>query len=228
MAEPFWGSPDNEGDTFLANPWDTLVMRGQQFPGRVEVIATPARKADTKSGAGVNGGRTTLQGYTPATVEIKVNLWTDDQWAQWQRVLAVIWPGPGKKDPDAFDVYHPSLAVLGIKACVVVSVGTPQPGDVFGAKVISLKAVEYQPPAKKKATHTPTAAEGLYNTVNALYTWGEGHFTNSPKGLPSASSLAKPALAILGVLKSDPTIDDTEKPKPWNGYSPQAGAGRRW
>lgn len=59
--------------------------------------------------------------------------------------------------PITFDVSHPALALLGIKAVQITGARGPVPGRYPQSKVFTIKCIEYLPPGKANATKTDDA-----------------------------------------------------------------------
>lgn len=162
MSIVFWDSDETgyTGETWAANEWDRVVLGGNVLPGICSVRATAARAVDKKRGAGFNGARVTVQGYDPQPVEIHVRLWTPEQWDYWQALHPLFFDRAKKKTIEALDIYHPSLALLGINSVVVSRISSPEQGTTRGEISIRIMCEEWSPPKKRKvATRTPTASK---------------------------------------------------------------------
>lgn len=161
MSEAFWQPDGAEGVLYAPNPYDVVKIDKELIPGRCEVSAKAQRKKDTKSGAGTDGGTTTTTGYQPTEVSLSVSIWTPEQWAVWQPMMARLWPRVGKGQPQVHTIYHPDLAILGISQVVVLSLSTPENGSVKGERVFKLNLIEYVAPQRRKSNRKVIVTPGV-------------------------------------------------------------------
>lgn len=84
MPVPFWDD--------APGAWDTLSLGGVTVPGLASVSGQVARKMDTRSRAGADGATVRDRGYEPAQLEIHVKVWTAEQLAQLEDLIASIHP----------------------------------------------------------------------------------------------------------------------------------------
>ena len=178
-AFQFWAGPvlfDNdgryycpgfEGPTYSTSPWDTVVVGvpytdpdKPQTPGIAEVSVEKYRDVDKKKAAGKDGARVTIHGIEPAMIEIKLIIWTPDQLRVLSELWPVLFPKMQKGTPPAFDIDHPMTRIHDVKSVIFVRGDGPMPGPVVRSRVFTMKAVEYLPPGKKKATVTPVKPIG--------------------------------------------------------------------
>jgi hypothetical protein len=173
MAEPFWavdlGEQRKDGlliDQYhdwleWAGPWDLVVFNGKPMPGLATVTPSSAMKVDEKKGAGNNGATPTFHGRTPAEFEVKLVLWTAAQLEELETQMSVWWPKePDRKEPTPHDIYHPNLALLGIKSAFPVKMSGLTTGPVSKAMTISIGFREFRKPkpgAKKKPITPPAS-----------------------------------------------------------------------
>ncbi len=90
----FW-DPNPAGayeQLYQATEWDRLVIGGQIVPGICEVSASAKYKMDNTSAPGKKGGKSRNAGYQPTDVDIRVHIWTPDQWIDFQPLLEYLWP----------------------------------------------------------------------------------------------------------------------------------------
>lgn len=98
-----WFAPGFVGNTYSKHPWDavflTIPFSGSEqpyTPGICEVVAEKERTVDKKKPKGSDGARITVHGIELAEGEIKITIWTPQQY----RILAAMWPvlfpGPQK------------------------------------------------------------------------------------------------------------------------------------
>lgn len=192
MTLPFW---EPEGGQYGAlyqddNAWDTATIRGITVPGIVEVVGVPEKAMDMRKPAGKNGGTATIHGRKPAMFEIRVRMWTPEQWQHMVDLLGQIWPAGGATNTDALEIQHPALSFVGIDRGILIAPSTPQPGSAKGERVVSLRFMEFRPGDQKQGTKTVKQAS-VAPTVAPQYTNPSGTPLTAPdslkaKLLPSA------------------------------------------
>jgi len=67
--------------------WDRLVIAGETFSGPVQVDFKLGRRRDVKSAPGVNGATVTDTGERPCDVTIRLEMWLEEHWTFYTRVL---------------------------------------------------------------------------------------------------------------------------------------------
>jgi hypothetical protein len=148
-----------EGETFMINPWDVVVLNGKPLPGVCKVKAIGKLTIDRKKPAGRDGLTITSQGYDPGNVDIEILLWTWKQWKEMVTAAVTLWARPRRGGQvKALDIFHPGLALWAIRSVVIECVSIPEPGPVPQSMVVRLKAVEHLPPDQKNKTKTMKAS----------------------------------------------------------------------
>jgi len=142
------------------NAWDVIYLGSQQLPGIVEVSVRKLRDIDKKKAAGQNGATLTLHGFDPAEGDIKVTIWTPQQFIDLQTMLRAILIPSGKSQPDPLDVTHPKFQTAGVTSVVPVGIDSIDKGSVQGTMTLTLKVVEYIARSKTKAVKTVTKPIG--------------------------------------------------------------------
>lgn len=119
VSSNFWGSPVIQmsdgtlscpgytGATYSSRIWDFVgiklpaaLLSGSmqaKTPGACEVNCLRERDVDKKKKKGSDGARITLAGLEPATVDIKVTIWTPEQLKNFELLCAIIFPGRQKQ-----------------------------------------------------------------------------------------------------------------------------------
>ena len=196
-AQPFWdievyipnqtgGGVSTEargitGGMYPDNPWDLVTLAGNPLPGIWKATATPSIQLDVQKPNGFDGAALVSRGYLNGGITLTGRLWTPEQWAQWQRVLPLIWRRPNsyavtdKKiqgqiqgQQKALEVKHPGLNSMGITSIVLKSIAPPEETGEKGVRQIKLTAMEYvtQPQRQQKADKK-TAGVSRDRTVQA-------------------------------------------------------------
>lgn len=167
MADvPFWlvattVDKEEEATYAPAGEWDKLVIKGRPVPGLAQVDASAALKVDQKKGAGKNGATPTFHGRNPAKIDVQIVIWTEPQLSALLDQLADYWPSePDKKSPKPWDMYHPNLALLGIKSAYIVGVSSLKRGPVAQSKMMTWTLQEFRKGsgAGKSASITPASS----------------------------------------------------------------------
>lgn len=141
--------------------WDACFLGGNQLPGVCRVEVTRKWKIDKKSAKGKNGATTTLQGSEPADVTIVCTVLSREDVSELWRLVPLLEPyrGGAKNNDFAFDIASPATTWRDIKAIVIESMEGPKLVD--GILTLTIKAVEYCPPAKATGKGKGTGGGGV-------------------------------------------------------------------
>jgi hypothetical protein len=156
MGLPFWDKNEAgyEGPDYALQPWDTIYLNDEQWPGIVTAECRPVMKLDLKKKNGTDGGPLIERGYEHGKVLITVKIWTPAQWTILQERIASIWRKPGKPWPSetksgngkvtvkGVKVDHPALLLLNIVKIGIIDIESPRDAPEFGAKIIRINAVQ--------------------------------------------------------------------------------------
>ncbi len=105
----------------ILNPtwWDVVNVAGVVSPGLCEVGEfTKGNEWDVKKGKGSDGATLTYVQRKPAKGKLKFYLWTSQHFVQWSTFYANFKYDPTKKDVQAVEIFHPSLAAIELHAFV--------------------------------------------------------------------------------------------------------------
>ncbi len=178
---PFWDDPPNqiEPSNNQLNPWDVCVLGGIPLPGIARVNSKTHSRYQVKPVKNQNYQTITFLGYDPAEIIIENRIWTKVHLNMLTAQLPNLLPKFGPQQPSqkegltdaelrrlAIGVYHPSLALYGISALIILDIDiltqTSTPG-VFQQK---FHCLQYVPVIKtKKAGGTVTGAP-TYTNIN--------------------------------------------------------------
>jgi hypothetical protein len=183
---PFWLDEFlAENDLSPPGAWDRITIAGKKLPGLAIVNADSQFKVDPKKSPGKSGATPTFHGRRPADIDIQVIIWTEDQLDELTEQLVVLWPAePDRKKPQPVDVYHPSLALLGIKSMYLTQVSGLKPGPVSKSMSMSMKAHEYRRGGKKSESLTPDGSA----PPNVIAPARLQQSANAPQALPSTDT----------------------------------------
>jgi hypothetical protein len=163
VSFPFTGpDPFTSPDTF-----DSFQAGNLTWFSKVEVHK-PHRpyKWHKKSAAGQEGATQTYRGKSPPKFEVDFYLWTTGHFLNWYlfqqqfSYTGVI----GKVIP--VQVYHPTLAMVGINEVVCTSLGAPERVSDDGMWRAKVELEEYFPPLPAPANVTPVAAATISSGFN--------------------------------------------------------------
>jgi hypothetical protein len=158
---PWWDKTTKVPTELEASEWDYLRLGGIDLPGILEEPpkAEPGRKVDKKNGAGLDGATLTWHGFEPPEISIKLLLWTAEHWREWQEILPVILPRPGKPPANPFAIDHPALTAYGITQVMVTKISLPEKAGQHGVMRVTITC-EHWVKVKNAGTSTPTSAAG--------------------------------------------------------------------
>jgi hypothetical protein len=144
----------------VVSVWDRFVVAGRALPGVATVKSSREVAIDERNSVGNDGATLTHTGNRSGKVDVRLRLWTQKQWDEWEKRVPELLAKSGKTRPSPVTVYHPTLAVLGIKSliCTKVDGGHAQPG---GLCEIELNFVEFLPPSKAGIVTPKRAAINL-------------------------------------------------------------------
>ena len=138
--------------------FDVIVLQGQTCPGICRLSGFERKwKFDKKGGKGANGVDSTGTGKGELSGTIKFFVWTSLQFLQWSDYIALFQYDITKQKLQALQVYHPSLAELGISQLLCEYV-TPFVHEGSGLFTRDARMLEFSPPPKAAAVSTPTRA----------------------------------------------------------------------
>jgi hypothetical protein len=166
---PFWD------DTLLTlemgaevSAWDQVLIAGLALPGLCTVRSKKHKRIDIQKKKGTDTARMVFTGYDPGEIVVSVRIWTKAQLAQLQQIIPVIRPKTDGKSLKALDIYHPSLALVGIHSVVVDTIDTLEPTPVKGIWQMAIHCLEYNKPSDKDVTATVSGSANLANVPHAI------------------------------------------------------------
>jgi hypothetical protein len=164
----------------LRNPdaFDVWFLAGQKSPGLSEVAgASNPRGWDEQKGYGLSGATLVYTGDGLAQFSIKVFLWEDDHFEEWETFKILLKKAPIGTRPKALDIYHPILEDLEISSVVVEDRTqlTEVPGEA-GMFFVEVKFKQYRAPqpavgkpaGSQSKPEEPTAEDAFDRTIEDL------------------------------------------------------------
>lgn len=222
--QTFWDDPQVDGETgdpigidgllYGANTWDRVMLNGTYLPGIWDATATPAIQLDVQKPHGFDGAALVSRGYVPAGITLTGQLWTPEQWSEWQRILPTFWAAPHhyavndakrqtgqiQGSQKAVKVDHPGLAALGIHELVIRQLTPPEATGQKGVRQIKIMAVQYVPqPQKQKPSTKKTRGTGVDRTVQAEKILGAKRAGNKRPG----NAPKPPSVSGVGPVHKD-------------------------
>lgn len=142
----------------LKEPRDYAIVAGVRTPGLCDIVgASSPRKWEEIDGYGLSGARLKFKGIGLARFSMKLRLYTDQDWNDWDRFRVLMRKPPLGKRPLAKLIVHPQLAEVGVTAFVVEELMAPERTDDSGEWTIEIKCIEFRLPTP--ALSKPDAAE---------------------------------------------------------------------
>jgi hypothetical protein len=171
--------------------YDRVVIAGYELPGICSVDAEHRRKLDKKNAKGEDGATITDDGEDQAPVEVRVELYTLEDWNRFQQVVPHINPkGPGKRVGVSID--YPTLALFGITTIYVEAVSVPKFDGKRQFMTCTIRATEWRPPPKaakaSKSTTTDESKDSPKSNREARKATGGDNYTD--EGQDSTGKLA--------------------------------------
>lgn len=145
--------------------WDEIYIGDAYFDEtNVDIEGTPfGNEFDVKKSKGSDGASITDQGYRPWQPKVSVLLWTQFHWEQYQVLLALYQPQPGKKGTKVVRFQHP-IFDLYKKNRFKIEFIYPLKHQGAGKWLMQLDIVEYfevpKPKPKPKPNGDEAAPEG--------------------------------------------------------------------
>lgn len=148
-----------------AAAWDAVEVGGVEAPGICILSGWKrAHEWDQKKGKGGLGATITFVQRPPAKGSIEFLLWLPSHFVEWKEFRQQFKYDPTKQEPQAVDIYHPSLDDIGIHSVVCEDIGAIiHKGK--GKYSITVALLEYFPPPPKSAVGTPTQSV-MHQTLN--------------------------------------------------------------
>lgn len=139
--------------------WDCVTIGGDVSPGICKLSGFKREFGwEIKKGKGARGSTVTLNEYPPVEGTITFSLWEPEHFDQWADFRENFKYDPTKKPISAIEIFHPSLADIGIASVVCKSISAIEPQGQ-GMFTITVALIEYNPPPKKSAVATPDGAK---------------------------------------------------------------------
>lgn len=150
----------------FADSWHFVTVGGMASPGVIAIDGIRGFDRETgwdkKKGKGTQGATLTLTSFPPAEGSFEFVLWTPDHFIDWQKFLQVLKYDPTKKKgsggAEALDIYHPSLADIGISRVVTAKV-SPITHKGLGKYVVTVDFIEWINPPKQSVVATTNTSK---------------------------------------------------------------------
>ncbi|MEW5858395.1 MAG: hypothetical protein AB1861_13590 [Cyanobacteriota bacterium] len=139
--------------------WDMCQLGGEWIPGKVSVSGSGIkRNVDVKKSKGKEGATITDQGADLARFTLTVQVWGEQDWQDYQNLLATINPRAKGSKISPVEVVHPAINLLGVKRIYIDSIGVSMIEK--GILTQELSAIEWvdKPPSAKTSPKTKEAA----------------------------------------------------------------------
>lgn len=148
----------------IVGEWDVVTIGGAVCPGHCEIRGFERNHGwDKKTGKGSLGTTVTFKNKPAVEGSIMFYLYTGLHFQLWESFRPRFLYDPTKRSVSAIDIFHPSLADLGIKSVVTESIAPIRHmgENLYGCEV---KLIEYIPPPKLDATATPAGSSSGQGT----------------------------------------------------------------
>lgn len=172
MTQPV---PDTVSPFRFPAIWDSLSLGGGAFTWSGKIQFSGAKRAynwQVKVPPGVQGEVYTYRGLHTHPFKMRLEVWTDPQWALLPGLLAFFTYDALKPNPNGtanpVDIYHPALAAVDISQVLCLEIEAPEVDqDRTGAAWWTFVLREYRPAPPQNVTNTPKATQVPIVVLNA-------------------------------------------------------------
>jgi hypothetical protein len=146
----------------INDPCDYIKLAGQKSPGLADVSgASSIREWEERNGYGLTGGRSIFMRRKLSRFSVKIRLYTEEEWAEFQEWRKVVDKLPTRRGGNnaasgMLDIWHPLLEELDIKAVGVAEVLQPEQTE-DGVWTYEIRFIEFRQP--KVTLARPDAAK---------------------------------------------------------------------
>lgn len=142
--------------------WDKLRLGEYTFPGLARVWSTKKLDVDinkehTTDKAGTVKPKEpslTDNGRQPGTLKAQIEVWDPKDWEKLQIILKAVWPTKELTDRDAYNISHPSPALVGIDKVLVTEIVVPPPMEQSLVVELTLLEFFHLRSRQQKKTHS--------------------------------------------------------------------------
>ncbi len=181
----------------FTNPgsWDKLTLEGgaggYTLPGIVKISYEAGLNEDSAPTPGQNGRNTTLLGYKPASFDVSVQVWTEEQFEELRRIVEIFRPKNDGAKAKAVLAIHPQIQFLGVKYVYITSItgGGYSPRDGY---ILNLKLEQFFEKTTgelvKPATPNPLKPKPKPKTKTVTTRSSSGAIPLDPDGKPTSKA----------------------------------------
>jgi hypothetical protein len=162
-----WNPDQTQNPDLAGNPqaWNSLIVNSERLPG-LAVVSVPKHVLVKQHGraSGKTPGAPTVRGREPGTAAVALHLRNNAEWAEYVAIAPRLLPWITKtasKNPGAVQVYHPLLAVHGLRWVLIHDFGGGEGPKGGGPCIIRFSLEETQDPATIKVTQAKPKSTGL-------------------------------------------------------------------
>lgn len=173
MPQSFWANTSdiNAGNGFSQSGWEWNhpTVGGNVLPGAWSVRVRARRDIEKKKQKGKDGAAITDQGDNPTEIELRGEIFTQEDWDSWQGMSDAFFAKKKGKERAPLAIVHPQTASKGI-----TSVYLEEVEETIGADedvlVVTMKLIEWTPRpkevvVKKAVQQAPTDTYGPLPTI---------------------------------------------------------------
>ncbi len=155
----WWQDPNSRA-------WDQVGLAGKVFNGATTITGGAERALEKKRKRGSDGGVIKDNGYIPAEIVVTLRLISQDDFDNFQEILAQIHPRKkgGIRKPVTID--HPAPNLIGIQQVYSKRIGLPQISN--GIMSIAITMWEWFPAPKKAKVKTKVEGKFLVNNPDQM------------------------------------------------------------
>lgn len=176
-----WKPDQTQDEDLKGNPqaWSSLIVNSERLPG-MALVSVPRHVLVKQHGraSGKTPGAPTVRGREPGTAQVTLVLRNNQEWADYVAIAPRLLPWVNKgsasnKSSGAVQVYHPVLAVHGMRWVLIHDFGGGDGPKGGGPLLIKFSLEETQDPADIKVAQAKPKSTGLESAAPIIEIAGQ-------------------------------------------------------
>ena len=217
------GDYANEGP----RQWNTITIGPIEYPGICKVRGSKPLKVHQKEPGGEDGAQTTQQGFRAGAITLTFTIadypGQTAQWDAFQQIVALLQPRQGQPI-QGIDVYHPALALYGIRSLYLISLGLVEPRSENEPDIL-ISRIEMSQYTPLKARGVNTAKTATPSTPSYTAQISPAEAAGNLSVAPSADAFTPGSnTPPAGSTPANASTDPGATYNPDSGFTPTPGS----